>query len=133
MTHPPLARLDTVSNATSTGWRHIIVAPEIHAVARLGAGGYSLQTRFGLAAVSWAYDAATKQLHTNVTVPTGSTAEVVHEGEVPAVAATGAGPSSLHAVYEGERQVWGGGGGVQEERVATTIGSGEWAFVSHYI
>ena len=101
-----LGGLDTVSNATCTGWRHIIVAPEIHAVARLRAGGYSLQTRFGLAAVSWAYDTATKQLRTNVTVPTGSTAEVVHEREMPAVAATGAGSSSLHAVYEGESQVW---------------------------
>lgn len=40
-----LGGLDTKSNATSTGWRHIIVSPEIHAVARLRAGGYSLQVR----------------------------------------------------------------------------------------
>jgi len=55
-----------------------------------------MQTRFGIAAVSWAYNIATKQLHTNVTVPVGSTAEVVHEKEMPAVAAMNADSSSLH-------------------------------------
>ena len=83
-----LGGLETTLNASSTGWRHIIVAPDIHAVARLRAGGFSLRTRFGLAAVSWAF--ATKRLTTNVTVPVGSTAEIVHMRDVPAVAATGA-------------------------------------------
>ena len=135
-----LGGLDTVSNATSSGWRHFTVAPDMHAVARLRAGGYSLRTRFGLAAVSWAYDATAKQLRTNVTVPVGSTASVAHERVVPAVAATGAAASTLREVRLAEdgggwRRVWRQGAGPHEpgrQGAGTQVGSGQWAFVSQY-
>ena len=104
-------------------------------MAKLHVGGYSLQTRFGLTAVSWAFDPATKLLHTNVTVPVGSTAEVVHERVMPAVAATGAPASELYEVSEAAgRQVllWGRGAAEDEQRTTTVVGSGQWAFASQY-
>ena len=137
-----LGGLETTSNATSTGWRHIIVAPDIHAVARLRAGGFSLRTRFGLAAVSWAFDPATKWLTTNVTVPVGSTAEVVHMRDMPAVAATGAPASELQEVYEcegdsGRQLLWSRSKGVEAaaqegQQVTTLASSGSWTFISQY-
>jgi hypothetical protein len=42
-----LGGLDTVSNASSSGWRHVLVAPDVHAVTRLREGGATLNTSFG--------------------------------------------------------------------------------------
>lgn len=115
-----LGGMDTVSNATTTGWQHFIVAPCIHAVARLRSGGYSLETRFGRAAVAWQYDKAQQVLRTNVTVPIGATAEVRHDRMMPVVLSaersirTGAAPMatkgaralSLAAVREHNVELW---------------------------
>eukprot|EP01052_Picozoa_sp_SAG31_P005496 SAG31_NODE_242_length_19350_cov_3.043998_15_plen_1073_part_00 len=113
-----LGGMDTVSNATTTGWQHFVVAPCMHAVARLRSGGYSLKTRFGRAAVAWQYDAIHQVLQTNVTVPIGATAEVRHELTMPALspaaapvgtaakASQGATALSLVAVREQNVELW---------------------------
>ena len=123
-----LGGLDSVSNATSTGWRHFIVAPDVHAVIRLGAGGYALDTRFGRAEVSWRYDSDARQVLTNVTVPVGSIAIVQHAKALPLVlsASTRAtedpwvGAKPLRQVIESQHELWAACHG----RGAAAIGDG---------
>ena len=72
-----LGGLDTVSNATTTGWRVLTVRPLPAAITALGHASVSIETRFGLAALDWHFDAAgDHHLALNVTVPVGSVAEV---------------------------------------------------------
>ena len=71
-----LGGLDTVSNATSTGWRVITVRPLPAAITTLGHASVSIETRFGVAALSWYFDTTKDHLSLNITVPVGSVAEV---------------------------------------------------------
>lgn len=88
-----LGGLDTVSNATSSGWQHIKAGPAAAAAHRLPFGRAQVATRFGRAAVSWASGAAsvfvglsetlTSSFTLNATIPSGATAtlKVVMLGE----------------------------------------------------
>lgn len=74
--HSALGGMRTASNATVTGWKHFIVRPDWAAILKLKAGGLSHETRFGRAAVAWAWQNSTVVF--NVTVPIGATAEAQH-------------------------------------------------------
>ena len=71
-----LAGIDTSTNATVTGWRHIVISPDKAAILRLEHASASLDTRFGLTNISWIYSKKAGHFHLNVTVPVGTTAEV---------------------------------------------------------
>jgi hypothetical protein len=71
-----VAGLDTVTAGNVSGWRHILVAPMPASVRRLKTAAISLETRFGLAGVSWVYEEPKGVLSLNVTVPIGSFADV---------------------------------------------------------
>lgn len=140
--------MSTISNTTSTAWQHIIVHTEPAAVTKLTSGSYAIDTRFGPTAVRWAFDSHTSKLQTNITIPVGSTAEVVHDAQLRR------GECELVAVLEGGESLWGGGnvatvatrnaagvggvalheagdGGVRR-RTATTVGSGNYSFEARY-
>jgi hypothetical protein len=83
-----LGGLDTVSNATSSGWQHIKAGPAAAAAHRLPFGRAQVATRFGRAAVSWVGGAAslsetTTHFTLNATIPSGATGmlKVVMLGE----------------------------------------------------
>ena len=86
-----LGGLDTVSNATTTGWRVLTVRPLPAAMTMLGHAAASVDTRLGKAAVAWRVDVnagsagAGARLSLNVTVPVGAVAElhVPHEMTSP--------------------------------------------------
>merc|ERR1711934_1275687 len=71
-----LGGLDTVSNATTTGWRVMTVRPLPAAITMLGHASVSIETRFGLAAAAWSFDSVSGHLSLNITVPVGSVAEL---------------------------------------------------------
>jgi alpha-L-rhamnosidase len=77
-----LGGLDTVSNATTTGWRVLTVRPLPAAMTTLGHASVSVDTRLGTAAVAWRVDAdgaaagGGGRLSLNVTVPVGAVAEL---------------------------------------------------------
>jgi hypothetical protein len=140
-----LGGLNVISNSSTTGWKHFAVAPDMHAVARLGVGGYALETRFGHAAVSWVYDSTSKQLYTNVTVPFGSTAEIIHEHSMPAKSSRNAAAYALHQVYEQKELLWSRDqsaqlhrpGGVADVRegpgwTMSVVGGGTFEFMAQY-
>ncbi len=77
-TYKALGGLDTVSNTTTTGWRHVIVRPLEAALQTLGSGAASITTRFGPTSVAWTLAGRTLEL--NTTIPTGSTADVYLAG-----------------------------------------------------
>ena len=92
-----LGGLETVSNATSSGWEHIRVRPSPAAIARLGHGQASMATRFGLAATSWEWrDGA---LDLAATIPSGTSASVFF----PAVVAS---TCRLSTVSEAGHACW---------------------------
>jgi hypothetical protein len=141
--------MSTVSNTTSTAWQHIIVHTEPAAVTKLTSGSYSINTRFGPTAVCWSFK--NSKLQTNITIPVGSTAEVVHDAQLRN------GACELTAVLESGEVVWSndksataattqqhstagvgavalkeaGDGGVRR-RTATTVGSGSYSFEARY-
>ena len=154
--------MSTVSNTTSTAWEHIIVHTEPAAVTKLTAGSYSIDTRFGPTQVRWQYgrldnESTTNTLVTNLSLPVGSTAEVVHDAQLDR------GGCELHAVLESGVTLWSsadeqgehgavpqgvlgppaaalegaggargatGGGGRPQAR--TTVGSGVFSFEAQY-
>jgi alpha-L-rhamnosidase len=77
-----VAGLDTLSNATSSGWKDILIAPTAAALLTLPHAEASQQTRFGDARVAWAIvqgsssKTASKTVSINVTIPPGSNAEL---------------------------------------------------------
>ena len=71
-----LAGLDTTTNASSVGWRNVVVAPTAAAILRLQAASIQVNTRFGLTSLDWTYDAVSGKFHMNLTIPVGSTADV---------------------------------------------------------
>lgn len=97
-----LAGLDTVSNGTSSGWQHILIKPAGAAIRRLGSASASQDTRFGMAAVSWKYNAPSLFL-LNVTIPPGSTSEIF----IPLLT-QGAGAASVEVWEQGEggKRAW---------------------------
>ena len=88
-----LGGLDTVSNATTTGWQVLTVRPLPAAIAALGHASVSVDTRLGTAAVAWRFDegeaepssasAMAGSLSLNVTVPVGALAEVHVPQQLP--------------------------------------------------
>jgi alpha-L-rhamnosidase len=142
--------LATTSNATSSGWEHFVVHPSAAAVERLKTGGMSIDTRFGLAAVAWAWDPAGGAASLNVSVPPGSTATIVHERVLAGC--------TLLTVQEGRTVVWAaparqlapgaGGGGAAvgggeaasnrnndaaaKRPIEEVVGSGRYEWVRHY-
>jgi hypothetical protein len=138
--------MSTVSNTSSTAWQHIIVHTEPAAVTKLTSGSYAINTRFGPAAVRWSFDSQTSKLQTNVTIPVGSTAEVVHDVQLRR------GECELVAVLESGEALWGGeaattthrsvgvgavalreaGDGGVRQRTATFVGSGSYSFEAGY-
>ena len=148
-----LGGMSTVSNTTTSGWSHFVVAPDRHAVAWLRNGGYTLKTRYGVAGVAWQYDAVQMELHTNVTVPVGASAEVRHEHTLPAVAPTGEVARELSTVSEGGVLLWTSDGSAvgshsgdgaldgvlkftavdsEGEWALSLVGSGRYTFTSQY-
>jgi hypothetical protein len=105
--------MSTVSNTSSTAWQHIIVHAEPAAVTKVGRGSYALTTRFGPTAVRWAFDRASAKLLTNVTIPVGSTADVVHDAELRR------GECTLVAVLESGLALWEAHGGDGDGAIAT--------------
>ena len=108
-----VAGLDTVSNATSSGWRDIVIAPTAAALVhpKLPHATATQLTRFGLASVSWARSSttqgkgiasrvATVQLSLNCSIPPGSTATIY----LPVL--NSAGSLSAVMVQEGKVTVW---------------------------
>ena len=139
-----LGGLETVSNATSSGWEHIRVRPSPAAIARLGHGQASMATRFGLAATSWEWrDGA---LDLAATIPSGASASVFFPA---VVAASSSSTCRLSTVSEAGHACWKGGefvpgavpgvsGAIVEaqaggkESVVLSTGSGAFAFNASY-
>jgi hypothetical protein len=109
--HSALGGLRTISNATVTGWQHFIVQPDFAAILKLQRGALTHETRFGVAAVSWAWQSNTVVM--NVTVPVGSQAEARHVMQLGE-------NCTLSSVAEGEKRLdsWG------NAYVAHQLGSG---------
>ena len=111
---------------------HFVVAPDVHAVVRLGQGGYSLDTRFGRAEVSWRYDGDARRVLTNVTVPVGSTAIVPHAAALPRVLPASApatddpwvGAAPLRQVFESQHELWAACRGRGRGRGRGAVGGG---------
>ena len=111
-----LGGLDTVSNATTTGWRVLTVRPLPAAIATLGRASASVETRLGAAAVAWRFEQADGSdggaamntmaaergvpaggghLSLNVTVPVGAVAEL-HVPATLALALPGGARAVVH-------------------------------------
>lgn len=71
-----LGGLDTVSNATCSGWQHVKVGPAAAAAARLPDGKASVVSRFGVNAVNWRAGADAPFFQLNATVPIGAAATI---------------------------------------------------------
>ena len=69
-----IAGLDTASNATSSGWRHVLFRPAHAAVKKLGRASAVIATPLGTASVSW--QLVSKTLTLNSTVPAGAVGEL---------------------------------------------------------
>mmetsp|Transcript_13529 Transcript_13529/g.32030 ORF Transcript_13529/g.32030 Transcript_13529/m.32030 type:complete len:328 (+) Transcript_13529:120-1103(+) len=67
-----VAGLDTRDDVGHGGWRVVQFGPTHGAYDLVGSAMGRVDTRFGEASISWSYDAAQKQIHTNVTVPVGA-------------------------------------------------------------
>jgi hypothetical protein len=131
-----LAGLDTTTNATSTGWRHVVVAPSPASILRLQAAAISIETRFGHTALSWTYDVTSGRLAVNLTVPVGSHADV----RLPPLA----GMTVAEVIDMDTMSVWRGGWAQEEPAgvhavhltddhvLALSIGSGSYNIVASY-
>ena len=119
--------LDTVSNATTTAWQDVLVSPDAAAVSTLGSGGYSLETRFGHTALSWALDSASRQLTLNVTMPIGSTAHVRPPLQLP-------GGLGASAVTDGSTgaQLWSAGAAGAVAGALARVGAGRHTLLVQY-
>lgn len=117
-----LGGMRLVSNGTVTGWQHFTVRPNPAAVVRLGAGGQSIRTRFGLTVVDWKWEGTTKECTLNLTVPIGSTAEVSPSRTLsPGL--------RLAAVAESGKSAW----SAATPSDAIVVGSGTFTFIARYI
>eukprot|EP00656_Telonema_subtile_P057673 TRINITY_DN9541_c0_g2_i4.p1 TRINITY_DN9541_c0_g2~~TRINITY_DN9541_c0_g2_i4.p1 ORF type:complete len:563 (+),score=74.38 TRINITY_DN9541_c0_g2_i4:1409-3097(+) len=128
-----LGGLTVTSNASFTGWEHFTVHPDPYAATTLGEGRFSIHTRFGVAAVQWVYDSVTHTVHTNVTVPVGSSATVISDQVLPQHGC------QLEAVSESGRVIWTAETESHQHTLAldpatmgVDVGSGLWLFERVY-
>lgn len=125
-----LGGIQAISNATSTAWENFVVSPDQAAVTRLGSGGFSIRTRFGLSSVDWRWDSATQKCAINVTVPIGSTASVEPPLTLAAIRPGGA-PLQLAEITEVESGIaW--AASKAKSPAAAVIGSGSYRFTAAY-
>jgi len=114
-----VAGLDTVSNASTSGWEHVLIRPVHGAVQKLKHAEGAVNTRFGNTSVSWLLDSDTFSLQ--ATIPPGSTATL----SIPLLVAS----SNKVAISEGGVDVWKDNNFISG-RTGIRLSSGSYSFKS---
>ena len=71
-----LGGIDSKVNGSTGGWKIVIARVAPSAITMLGSGKAVQETIRGTVSLAWSFDAATKKLTMDLTLPLGSTAEV---------------------------------------------------------
>ena len=107
--------LETVVNGSTGGWREIEARVSGPVARYLGEAAYRKVTRFGVAEISWRYDASTQKIATNVTVPVGSMLNFYSPTRV--------GTGTLRALAEGRQYIWSARGLTNEHLPSGIVGT----------